>query len=811
MGSWLAKKKSGALPDAELESATAAGAVAFIQPAPDADIESVGLGRYAMLVGAVLLWILGAFFVWQAWLVFTEQDDNARIDAVRAGAVDALGRFLTDTNARLQKVLASDAVTAPLAASWEEGREAAAHAAKQALPDLTAIVFYRSDISDVLAADFAKTGYARSAMLVQASRTRAPAPVQSTTGEGGKRELAFALPVTREGQIIAYAYAAFPLEPLLAVLRKSEPNGGGIELRQGPGMNDFVIARVGNTVGDSTENIGKPVANSMFRLAIVQPSSLIFVLRSVVLLGVLALLAFALGAIMFYARLVGWRAAVNSLLLRKQSAGLGGAEDTLKEPVSMPSMPMPAQAVSTPAEEQDDIHVSRSMFRAYDIRGVLGKTLNADVARLIGRAIGSEMVSRGLKTIAVGRDGRLSGPSLSAALIEGLRAAGADVTDIGAAPTPVLYFATYHLGLGSGVMVTGSHNPPDYNGFKIVLGGETLSEDAIQKLYRRIVEKDFTGGEGRLEKRNLISDYVERIAGDVRLPRPLKVVIDCGNGIAGAVAPQLFERIGADVIPLFCEVDGEFPNHHPDPSDPHNLEDLILTVKQVKADLGIAFDGDGDRLGVVTPAGEVIFPDRTLILFARDVLSREPGSTIIFDVKCTGKLAPAIQAAGGVPLMWRTGHSLIKGKMRETHAALAGEMSGHFFFKERWYGFDDGLYSGARLLEILASDPRPPQAVFEALPNSVSTPELKIELAEGEHYKFIERFKQEAKFDGATINQIDGVRADWPDGWGLVRASNTTPVLVLRFDAENMEALKRVQSVFRAQLHAVGPKLKLPF
>ncbi|MBS0566223.1 MAG: phosphomannomutase/phosphoglucomutase [Proteobacteria bacterium] len=465
-----------------------------------------------------------------------------------------------------------------------------------------------------------------------------------------------------------------------------------------------------------------------------------------------------------------------------------------------------------PVEDQD-IHVSRSIFRAYDIRGVLGKTLNVDVARLIGRAIGSEMASRGLSTIAVGRDGRLSGPSLAAALIEGLRATGVNVTDIGAAPTPVLYFATHHLNLGSGVMVTGSHNPPDYNGFKIVLGGETLAEDAIQKLCQRIVDRDFASGTGLLEKRDLSADYIERIAGDVRLHRPVKVVIDCGNGIPGAIAPQLFERLGADVIPLFCEVDGNFPNHHPDPSDLHNLEDLILTVKQVKADLGIAFDGDGDRLGVVIPSGEVIFPDRTLMLFAQDVLSRNPGATIIYDVKCTGKLAPVIEAAGGAPLMWRTGHSLIKGKMRETGAALAGEMSGHFFFKERWYGFDDGLYAGARLLEILSGDARQrlPQAVFESLPNSVSTPELKIELAEGEHYKFIERFKQEAKFEGAAINTLDGLRADWPDGWGLVRASNTTPVLVLRFDAESMDVLKRVQNLFRAQLLAVNSKLKLPF
>lgn len=813
MASWLARTKPDQLPDAELEGAAAAPAARATTASAKREhydnAENAGFGRYVLLVGALLLSILGTFFVWQAWLVHGEQDATAQVEATRDDDVRALGQFVTDTRSRLQQALANDAVALPLAESWESGRAPAMLAMKQAVPEIVTIDFSRADIADVLVSDFAKTGYARSAMLVQASRTREPAPAQSVAGEGGRRLLAFALPVTHDGKLLAYAWIALPLEPLLTAFRKS--GNAGFELRQGEGRDGLLLAAIGASGENAFDNVGKPVANSLFRVCITRPSSLIFMPHSLLLLGLLALLAWAVGGIMFHARLVGWRAAFESLRLRRQGPSPTTAEDVAEEPVSM--SPAPA-APSKPAPVEDqDVHVSRSIFRAYDIRGVLGKTLNADVARLIGRAIGSEMASRGLKTIAVGRDGRLSGPSLAAALIEGLRATGVNVTDIGAAPTPVLYFATQHLNLGSGVMVTGSHNPPDYNGFKIVLGGETLAEDAIQKLYRRIADRDFASGVGLLDKRDLGGDYIERIAGDVRLHRPLKVVIDCGNGIPGAIAPQLFERLGADVIPLFCEVDGNFPNHHPDPSDLHNLEDLILTVKQVKADLGIAFDGDGDRLGVVIPSGEVIFPDRTLMLFAQDVLSRNPGATIIYDVKCTGKLAPVIEAAGGKPLMWRTGHSLIKGKMRETGAALAGEMSGHFFFKERWYGFDDGLYAAARLLEILSGDAqqRLPQAVFESLPNSVSTPELKIELAEGEHYKFIERFKQEAKFEGAAINLLDGLRADWPDGWGLVRASNTTPVLVLRFDAENMEALKRVQNLFRAQLLAINPKLKLPF
>jgi len=399
------------------------------------------------------------------------------------------------------------------------------------------------------------------------------------------------------------------------------------------------------------------------------------------------------------------------------------------------------------------------------------------------------------------------------ALITGLRSTGIDVIDIGTAPTPVTYFACYHLRTGSGISVTGSHNPPDYNGFKIVLGGETLSEDAIQNLYRRIEAERFVDGMGGLQTLDVSDDYIRRITDDIQIERKLKVVVDCGNGIPGAIAPAVLEGIGCEVIPLYCDVDGTFPNHHPDPSDLHNLQDLIVSVKNVGADIGLAFDGDGDRLGVVTASGEVIFPDRLLMLYASDILLRNPGATIIYDVKCTGHLQPLILQQGGSPLMWRTGHSLIKAKMRETNAALAGEMSGHFFFAERWYGFDDGIYAAARLMEILAADVdgRTPEQVFATLPKGVSTPELKIPMREGEHYRFIEAFRARAKFDGARLTTIDGLRADWPDGWGLVRASNTTPVLVLRFDADNAPALRRIQEVFRSQLLALDSSLPLPF
>ena len=436
------------------------------------------------------------------------------------------------------------------------------------------------------------------------------------------------------------------------------------------------------------------------------------------------------------------------------------------------------------------------------------------VAERLGQAVGALMLEKNLHEIVVGRDGRLSGPDLVSGLCTGLRAAGVDVLDIGAVPTPVLYFATFHCNTGCGVMVTGSHNPPDYNGFKVVVGGETLAEAGIQDLYQRIAKGALPGdGHGSLREIDVGPDYLERVVSDVLTERRLRVVVDAGNGIAGKLGPELLSGIGCEVIPLYCDVDGNFPNHHPDPSVPANLRDLIDSVTKIGADLGVAFDGDGDRLGVVSHGGEIISPDQVLILFARDVLSRQPGATVIYDVKCTSHLKGQILDAGGSPLMWRTGHSLIKAKMRETDAELAGEMSGHFFFKERWYGFDDGLYAAARLLEILAGDlqQRSPDEIFASLPRSAATPELKIPMREGEPFRFMEKFRAQASFADAILTTIDGVRADWPDGWGLVRASNTTPVLVLRFEADTPGALRRVQDVFRQQLLALEPGLQLPF
>jgi phosphomannomutase/phosphoglucomutase len=452
-----------------------------------------------------------------------------------------------------------------------------------------------------------------------------------------------------------------------------------------------------------------------------------------------------------------------------------------------------------------------SIFRAYDIRGVVGDTLTNETAYWIGRAVGSESLAQGEPNVSVGRDGRLSGPELVQHLIQGLVDSGCSVSDVGMVPTPVLYYAANVLAGKSGVMLTGSHNPPDYNGFKIVIAGDTLANEQIQKLRQRIETGDLTEGVGQAESVDVLESYFKRVREDIALAKPLRVVVDCGNGVAGVIAPQLIEALGCKVIPLFCDVDGNFPNHHPDPGKLENLEDLIAKVKEENADLGLAFDGDGDRVGVVTNAGTVVYPDRLLMLFAKDVVSRNPGADIIFDVKCTRRLTPLISGYGGRPVMWKTGHSLIKKKMKETGALLAGEMSGHIFFKERWYGFDDGVYSAVRLLEILSQDKRNAEQVFAAFPNDISTPEINIQVTEESKFTIIEALHRDAHWGEANITTLDGVRVDYPKGWGLVRASNTTPVLVLRFEAETEEELKRIQEVFRAQLYTVAPDLTLPF
>jgi phosphomannomutase len=453
------------------------------------------------------------------------------------------------------------------------------------------------------------------------------------------------------------------------------------------------------------------------------------------------------------------------------------------------------------------MQVNASVFKAYDIRGIVGKTIDETFAEHLGRAFGSEAIAAGEKAVAVGRDGRLSGPAFSAALIRGLASTGLDVVDLGAVTTPMLYYVAAtrgRKGCRSGIQVTGSHNPKDYNGFKMVLAGRAIYGDDIQKLRQRMETENYTQAKGRSAAMDIGAEYQARIAGDCHLKRPMKIVVDCGNGIPGASAPGVLRALGCEVTEMYSEVDGNFPNHHPDPSKPENLAELIERVKNSDAELGLAFDGDGDRLGVVTKDGHIIYPDRQLMLLATDVLKRNPGGTIIFDVKCSQRLAPAIQKAGGKALMWKTGHSLIKAQMKKIKAPLAGEMSGHIFFGERWYGFDDATYTAARMLEILSRS-KDPSKVLNSLPTSFSTPELNVACAEGEPHPLVKRLLETAKFPGAQVTTIDGLRADYKDGFGLIRASNTTPVLVLRFEGHTPKALDRIQTAFMAALQAVKP------
>jgi phosphomannomutase/phosphoglucomutase len=456
--------------------------------------------------------------------------------------------------------------------------------------------------------------------------------------------------------------------------------------------------------------------------------------------------------------------------------------------------------------------INQDIFRAYDIRGVVATALTPDAVREIGRAFATEALAQKQKTVVIGRDGRISSPELSKALSEGLRAAGCDVIDIGMAPTPVLYYATHKLETGTGIMVTGSHNPPQYNGLKMLIAGNTLYGDGIQALYHSIVEGKLASGDGAYTNKDVVSDYIKTIVSDIKLARPLRIAVDCGNGVAGFLAPELFRKLGCEVTELFCDVDGTFPNHHPDPSRPENLVDIQASIEENHLDIGLAFDGDGDRVGIIDDKQNIIWADRQMMLYAADVLSRKPGAQIIFDVKSSTNLGKEITRLGGEPLMWKTGHSFIKAKMKQTGAELAGEMSGHIFFKERWFGFDDGLYSAARMLEIISKREEASSVVFAELPDSYNTPELQIQFKQdGAHYTFMDQFKQNSNFGDAQVITIDGMRVNYADGWGLIRPSNTTPSLVLRFEANNQDTLNEIQAKFKEELLKQDSSLELPF
>ncbi len=765
----------------------------------------------ASLAGLALA-LLGGFGLWQWWLDRAGRAFAAELRVERTVIAARLSRQLE----ALRSELGAAAESALREAGTGQDLAALAEGTRRRLGEGVRVQAFAADLREVLDGDLAAFGFARANLLLEARQGRAS--VQPLERDRG-RSLGLAVRVPAEGELVALILAELPLDRLTRVMRESY-RGGYLSLRAGDRA-QIVLGEVGDERSDGSmlaESV--PVPGTTLRLMLVPPPSPAWLKGGRGLwLGIPALLAAVVVplALLGKLRLPGRGGAelevtLEQALAREAPQGVSARPSADARERADRSAATAEEAASATRERRGEA-LARSIFRAYDIRGVVGQTLTESIARSIGQAVGTLVRERGLREVVVGRDGRLSSPRLGSALISGLRRAGCDVIDIGAVPTPLVYFATHHLQTGCGVAITGSHNPPEYNGFKIMVGGETLAEEAIQDLYRRIVEHDLTEAAepGGIQAIDLRTEYIERIASDIQTERSLRVVVDAGNGIAGDIAPQLISSIGCEPIPLNCDVDGTFPNHHPDPSDPENLIDLITTVKQLNADLGIAFDGDGDRLGVVTARGDIVYPDRLLMLFARDLLLRNPGAVVIYDVKCTGRLAGEILRYGGSPVMWRTGHSLIKAKMKELDAELAGEMSGHFFFKERWYGFDDALYAAARLLEILASDPASLHELLAELPGGVSTPELRVPLPEGEQYAFIERFQREARFEGARITQIDGLRADWDDGWGLVRASNTTPVLVMRFEGDDAEVLARIQGEFRRALLAVRSDLALPF
>ena len=744
--------------------------------------------------------------IWLAWNGWKQTQDGFRRDRVtlaRDATVQQTAMAVGAELKRLQTRLQSADVQAALQAA---NLEAAGKALAADWPGLEQADIRAPDLAAAYG-DPSDTGFGRLAAM-EAALAKGE-PVSWIIRDGGKPALALSAPAMQGEAVVGVAFVRLPLSMVTAALEDATVDESTyVALRHG----NFTLLERGDAgQAEAAERMAVNVPGTDLRVAAAVPH----VGRAP--LGLSGIPLFVVSLLLLLLAYLVWRWLPTRLVA-------GPAEDTGPAPTFAEALAVPPpdtdavhEAVAAKAKEADarpaPVAIDKGIFRAYDIRGVVGRTLDIGVAELIGLSVGSLMREKDLTDIVVGRDGRLSGPDLVAGLVQGLRKAGRNVIDIGMAPTPVVYFGAYHLRTGCCISVTGSHNPPDYNGFKIVVGGETLSGDAITDLYKRIADDrlHIAASPGGHVERDISDDYVRRIADDVQLARPLKVVVDAGNGVAGEIGPRVLEAIGAEVIQLFCEIDGTFPNHHPDPSEPHNLEDLIGTVQRFDADLGIAFDGDGDRLGVVTKDGQNIFPDRLLMLFAADVLDRNPGAVILFDVKCTGRLPGHILRHGGSPLMWKTGHSLIKAKMRETEAELAGEMSGHFFFAERWYGFDDGIYAAVRLLEILAMDPQSPGDVLNALPGGVSTPEIKVDAPDGDPHAFVERFRERARFEGARLSTIDGLRVDWNDGWGLVRASNTTPVLVLRFDADSEQALKRIQDDFRAQLLAVDPGLKLPF
>ncbi len=824
-------------------------------------------GTLAPLLIALIGLALAAGLIWLA--LFAQSNDRYRDDLAQAYATQQLGA-LNQATTQLRNDLARLAANPQLQVALQQGGSTSVQRMlRYYLADNQSMRIFAVGEAESRADGQEVPSFAVLDMIRRAERNM-PVPMEAHPVDGTwQLHIVTPLRVSDNAPIGGTLVAAFDLQRVLAAMPPLEADAGQLKLVQSfPGGPEQTLYQSGSGFG---ETITQPLNNPAWRIEFQPGAALVAgVANPLLLLGSAILALFGIIAALWWLHRC-WTADVKSdasvlsqLAQGHKVAGLRlgpmrpvgqeimqlasghgrklGPSPEREDGQARPGRKAPAPSTSALSDNEvldidivdsienlgDDLFGTESargniipipeipaeIFRAYDIRGVVDRTLTAETVYWLGRAIGSESIAHGETNVAVARDGRLSGPLLVEQLIRGLMESGCQVIDLGMVPTPVLYYATHTTQAKSGVMLTGSHNPADYNGLKVVIAGETLADQRIQALHQRLRDNDLNEGSGGREQLELLGAYRRQIAEDVVLVRSLKVVIDCGNGVAGVVAQGLLEDLGCEVIPLYCEVDGNFPNHHPDPGHIENLQDLIAEVKRSEADIGIAFDGDGDRLGVITRSGELIYPDRLMMLFAEDIVTRHPGADIVFDVKCTRRLPALISRMGGRPVMWKSGHSMIKAKMVETGALLGGEMSGHLFFKERWFGFDDGLYSACRLLELISIQPpedNPENDIFSKYPAGLVTPEINLEVGEQRKFELIEILKKQADWGTGRISTLDGIRVDFPHGWGLIRASNTTPMLVLRFEADKPEELERIQQLFRYQLARVANDLPLIF
>ncbi len=787
--------------------------------------------RLTLLIGTVAVVLAAGGLA--VWSTFSEQAEQAGQESLQRDArqvAGAVARAVAKTVAAVDAAVQAPELVAQLEAGDGDALRASEAALAEAVPGTLGVRIIDTTLREPNYDAVPPITYASLEMMRAADESEEP-PRPEVLLQGQPEEHIALLRALRtaDGRVAGHVLFGLELSLLARAVAGAGPGEGYAELTQRGAGRGKPIARAGDPAQrQGPAALTVPVGGTLLQVAywprvVAGGTETGLPLLPIAAVAAL-LLAGAAAAVVLLRRRRGASESAEgdgepddgpSLTEKLAALQADGGEDAMREAeaVVVVHEDDAAGEAAAQAPAGEAVELADVIFRAYDVRGIVGETLTPEVVKQIGLAIGSEAYDRGQQTLCVGCDGRTSSPDMVAALVEGLRESGRDVIDVGRVPTPVLYFATYYLETGSGVMVTGSHNPPEYNGLKIMVGGDTLFGDDIQALKKRIQDQEFTTGAGNLQSMDISADYIRRVSEDVpvALGNAFKVVVDCGNGVAGDFAPKLIRALGHDVVELYCEVDGSFPNHHPDPSQPENLEDLIAAVRDNDADVGFAFDGDGDRLGVVDASGRIVWPDAQMMLYARDVLSRNAGAEIVFDVKCTSRLAKVIAKLGGKPVMFKTGHSFIKNKLKETGAPLAGEMSGHIFFKERWYGFDDALYTAARMLEILMGFKQKPADVFAKLPVGVSTPELRVDLDEGEHVGFIESLAASDRFGDGRITTIDGVRVDWKDGWGLVRASNTTPSLVLRFEGDDEQALERIKGVFRDLLLEQKADLELPF